>query len=323
MRNKLKYNNGKNMTRLLWLQGLACGGDTMAFLNSEEPDVSELVSELGIEIAWHPSLSPEIGKDAVAIVNRFIKKKKGLDILVVEGATAQGTGGAGEYHLFGDQPFKNIVSELAKAANYVLAVGACACWGGIPAASPNLTGATGLQFHKNKKGGLLGEKFKSKSGLPVINIPGCPAHPTWVVHTLVSIAGGNSDKIELDRYNRPSQFFSSLSHEGCTRALYHEYKMAAENFSDKGCLFFELGCRGPIAYSTCNELLWNRQSTKPRAGVPCLGCTEPEFPDYPEPGFFRRYAITPALGVRMLPYLISVPFARLVTSNAEKEKKKR
>jgi hydrogenase small subunit len=132
----------------------------------------------------------------------------------------------------------------------------------------------------------------------------------------------NSNQLELDRYNRPSEFFSSLSHEGCTRALYHEYKMAAENFGDKGCLFFELGCRGPIAYSTCNEILWNQQSTKPRAGVPCLGCTEPEFPDYPEPGFFRRYAITPALGVRMLPYLISVPFARLVAPEKGKKKRK-
>jgi Ni,Fe-hydrogenase I small subunit len=30
--------------------------------------------------------------------------------------------------------------------------------------------------------------------------------------------------------------------------------------------------------SPCNRILWNRQSSKTRAGMPCTGCTEPEFP---------------------------------------------
>lgn len=30
---------------------------------------------------------------------------------------------------------------------------------------------------KTTKGGVLGAGYKSKAGLPVINIPGCPAHP--------------------------------------------------------------------------------------------------------------------------------------------------
>ena len=31
-------------------------------------------------------------------------------------------------------------------------------------------------------------------------------------------------------------------------------------------------------HSPCNRILWNRVSSKTRAGMPCLGCTEPEFP---------------------------------------------
>ena len=33
-----------------------------------------------------------------------------------------------------------------------------------------------------------------------------------------------------------------------------------------------------MTHSPCNRILWNRQSSKTRAGMPCTGCTEPEFP---------------------------------------------
>ena len=33
-----------------------------------------------------------------------------------------------------------------------------------------------------------------------------------------------------------------------------------------------------MTHSSCNRVLWNRVSSKTRAGMPCLGCTEPEFP---------------------------------------------
>jgi hydrogenase small subunit len=284
----------------------------MSFLNAEEPSIIELTHNLGIEILWHPSLSVQNGREVAKIFKEIVNSDN-LDILVIEGAIARGPNGTGRYHMFAGRPFKDIVSDMAKVARFVIALGACACWGGIPASGSNPTGSTGVQFHKSKLGGFLGKRYRSKSGLPVINIPGCPAHPSWIAHVLATIAQGREKEMELDsEYNRPAIFFSTLAHEGCDRALYHEYKMAAEDFGHAGCLFFELGCRGPITFSSCNEILWNKQSSKPRAGVPCVGCTDPDFPDYPEPGFFRRYAITPNIGVKMLPYLISTPFCRLV-----------
>jgi hydrogenase small subunit len=33
-----------------------------------------------------------------------------------------------------------------------------------------------------------------------------------------------------------------------------------------------------MTHSSCNRILWNRVSSKTRAGMPCIGCTEPEFP---------------------------------------------
>jgi len=61
--------------------------------------------------------------------------------------------------------------------------------------------------------------------------------------------------------------------------MHFAYKVSATEYGQrKGCLFYDLGCRGPMTHSPCNRILWNRQSSKTRAGMPCMGCTEPEFP---------------------------------------------
>ena len=85
--------------------------------------------------------------------------------------------------------------------------------------------------------------------------------------------------IKLDNLQRPQTFYSTFTQTGCTRSLHFSYKVSATEFGQrKGCLFYDLGCRGPMTHSSCNRILWNRQSSKTRAGMPCIGCTEPEFP---------------------------------------------
>ena len=51
------------MTNVLWLQGGACSGNTMSFLNAEEPTVCDLISDFGINLLWHPSLGLELGEN--------------------------------------------------------------------------------------------------------------------------------------------------------------------------------------------------------------------------------------------------------------------
>ena len=41
------------MANVLWLQGGACSGNTMSFLNAEEPTVVELITDFGLNILWH------------------------------------------------------------------------------------------------------------------------------------------------------------------------------------------------------------------------------------------------------------------------------
>jgi NiFe hydrogenase small subunit HydA len=267
------------MANLLWLQGGACSGNTMSFLNAEEPSVCDLVTDFGINVLWHPSLGMELGDELRRKLRALVSGEVPLDIFVFEGTVIRAPDGSGEWNRFAGRPMKDWVSELARAANYIVAIGDCASWGGIPATAPNPTDSIGLQFLKRDHGGYLGKDYRSRAGLPVINIPGCPAHPDWITQILVAVATGRAADVALDDLQRPKTFFSSFTQTGCTRNLHFAYKVSATEFGQrKGCLFYDLGCRGPMTHSPCNRILWNRQSSKTRAGMPCLGCTEPEFP---------------------------------------------
>jgi len=269
------------MASVLWLHGGACSGNTMSFLNADEPNVVDLIVDFGLDILWHPSLGMELGENAKKIFDDCVSGARELDIFVFEGTVIEGPDGSGRYNIFADRPMKEWVEELSAAASIVVAIGDCACWGGIPATAPNPTDSTGLQFHKREKGGFLGPDFVSKGGLPVINIPGCPAHPDWITQILVALAAGRTADIALDDLHRPQTFFKTFTQTGCTRVQFFEYKQSTTSFGEgtrTGCLFYEFGCRGPMTHSPCNRILWNRQSSKTRAGMPCLGCTEPEFP---------------------------------------------
>lgn len=266
---------------LYWLQGGACGGDSMSLLDIESPDLIELFGFLDIDLLWHPSLSNGTSYDHRALIDSITSGRQPLDILCLEGSVIRGPGGTGMYDTFEGEPKKNLVAALAAKAGFVIAVGTCACFGGI--GSDGDIEATGAMFTKREKGGFLGESFVSTGGSTVINLPGCPCHGDVISGALNAVCNGS--ELSLDEYNVPQQWYGLLVHQGCVRNEYHEYRIEEKNFGDKGCLFFHMGCRGPISYGPCNKMLWNRRSSKTRVGVPCVGCTDPDFPqDHP---FFR------------------------------------
>lgn len=267
------------MANVLWLQGGACSGNTMSFLNAEEPSVCDLITDFDINVLWHPSLGLELGESLKKLLRDCINGTISLDILVFEGSVVNAPKGTGEWNRFADRPMKDWLLDLSKAAKFVVAVGDCATYGGIPAMEPNPSESEGLQFLKRQKGGFLGPDYVSQAGFPVINIPGCPAHPDWITQILVAVSTGRLDDVTLDEFHRPETFFKSFTQTGCTRNIHFAYKASTSDFGQRGgCLFYDLGCRGPMTHSSCNRILWNRVSSKTRAGMPCLGCTEPEFP---------------------------------------------
>ncbi len=262
------------MKTAYWLQGGGCGGDTFSFLSSEYPDVVELFRSLDIELLWHPSLSNISPVDHEHLLHEILAGNQPLDIFIVEGSVICGPAGTGMFHTFNGHPKKERVYHLASQAEVVIAVGTCACYGGFGA--DDVIEATGLQFAKKIRGGFLGRDFTGRSGQPVINLAGCPCHHDVVAGALMSVAQGVV--LELDSYQRPLEWYGTTIHQGCTRNEYHEYRVEESDFGEMGCLFFHMGCAGPLVPGPCNKLLWNQQSSKTRAGVPCFGCTDPDFP---------------------------------------------
>ena len=271
---------GMSMSTLYWLQAGGCGGDSMSMLNAESPDFVDTFDMLGIEVLWHPSLSCLSNTEHETVVNSILNGSTILDILCVEGSIIHDPHFSETHEGSAGKPKNELVRELAKHAGVVIAVGTCASFGGITSCCE--ISATGLQFEQREKGGLLGKKYLSRKGMPVINLSGCPCHPQVLMGMMSAIVLKHS--LALNKFNMPVDWYNMLVHQGCTRNEYHEFRVEEKEFGEKGCLFFFLGCRGPLTYGPCNKVLWNRRNCKTRAGVPCFGCTSPDFP-LPEPFF--------------------------------------
>ncbi len=264
----------------------------MSLLCADTPDFSALLSNNGIRLLWHPALSLEGNQELIDLLQYCLTGRVRLDALCVEGAVLRGPQGSGRFHVLSGtgKPMMTWLQQLCAVATHVLAVGSCAAWGGITAAGSNPGDACGLQYEDEHKGGLLGTNFLAKSGLPVINIAGCPTHPGWVVDTLMLLATGGLSAADLDPLGRPRFFADQLVHHGCARNEYYEYKASAAKPSDLGCLMENMGCKGTQAHADCNTRLWNGEGSCLRGGYACINCTAPGFQS---PG--HAFHITPKL----------------------------
>ena len=71
----------------------------------------------------------------------------------------------------------------------------------------------------------LGWDWKSKAGLPIVNVPGCPVQPDNFMETVLYLlyqVAGLAPMIPLDDQLRPTWLFGKTVHEGCDRAGYYE-----------------------------------------------------------------------------------------------------
>ena len=152
---------------VLWLQGQSCSGCSVSFLNSAHPNPADVLTRY-ISLLFHTTISAATGHGAMEVINKSIER--GGYLLVVEGSIPKNMEKA---CVVGHEPISKQVIRAAKAAKAVVAVGSCAAFGGIPAAQNNSTGAVDVPT------------FLSDSSVktPVIRLPGCPAHPDWLVGT--------------------------------------------------------------------------------------------------------------------------------------------
>jgi hydrogenase small subunit len=167
------------------------------------------------------------------------------------------------------------LDNLAPNADAVLALGTCAAYGGIPGMRNNPTGAMGLRDY-------LGSGWRSRRGIPIVNLPGCPVQPDNITETLLCLVlhlAGIGAPIELDEQGRPQRIFGRTAHESCNRAGLAEHGQFSEQHGDGRCLV-KLGCKGPTV--KCNVPIrgWvNGVGGCPNVGGICMACTMPGFPD--------------------------------------------
>ncbi|MFL5858875.1 MAG: hypothetical protein ACJ77L_19350, partial [Solirubrobacteraceae bacterium] len=128
----------------------------------------------------------------------------------------------------------------------------------------------------------LGWDWKSKAGIPIVNVPGCPIHPDNLSETILYLlyqATGQAPMIPLDEALRPTWLFGNTVHEGCDRAGYYEQGEFATEYGSPKCLV-KLGCWGPVVKCNVPKRGWiNGVGGCPNVGGICIGCTMPGFPD--------------------------------------------
>ncbi len=271
---------GNRPRTLLWLQSGGCGGCSMSLLNAEHPTLFEALRMAGIELLWHPSLSERSGGDFIALLEDIVAGRQRLDILCLEGSVMCGPNGTGRFHMLAGtgRPMRDWIADLAQVAGTVVAVGSCAAFGGMTAAGCNPGEACGLQYDGNRRGGLLGEDFRARDGLPVVNIAGCPTHPDWVLQTLALLAADElAEQRDLDELARPRFYTDHLVHHGCPRNEYYEFKASAERPGELGCMMEHMGCLGTQARADCNIRPWNGGGSCLKGGHACINCTAPGF----------------------------------------------
>ena len=268
----------------VWLAGASCSGCSVSLLNSVAPTVRNLLVEpvlpgKHINLLFHATIMAGQGEPVIEVLKTTQQTKKGGYLLLLEGSVV--TKDNGLYCTIGEEGGRHITLkdkflEMAKDALAVVSIGTCASFGGIPSAKPNPSGAQGAKQTLDQAG----------INKPVINVPGCPPHPDWMVGTIAMVLlKGLPSAEDLDYALRPKAFYGKLIHDNCPRRAYFDTGQFAKHPSEPGCLY-EIGCKGPMTYADCPTRLWNNGvNWCVGAGSPCLGCCEPTFPDDLQPMF--------------------------------------
>ncbi len=249
---------------VIWLHFQECTGCTESLLRTSHPDLAELILDL-ISLDYHETLCAAAGHQVEKSLHDAMEANKGKYVLIVEGAIPEKDGGI--YCKIAGKTAIDSLNEVAAHAGAIIALGSCASFGGIPAAGPNPTGATGAPM-------ILKDKT-------VVTIPGCPANPYNLLGVVLQYVTMGTLPA-LDGKGRPKFAYGRVIHEDCPRRPHFDAGRFALQFGDEGhregfCLY-RLGCKGPATHANCSIQHFAEVPNAWPIGIghPCVGCTEKE-----------------------------------------------
>jgi hydrogenase small subunit len=266
---------------LVWLEFQDCAGNTESFLRASKPTAAEVILDL-LSVDYHETIMAAAGHRAEEALAGAVAK--GGHVVVIEGSIPTGADGA--YCTIGGRSALQIAREACKGALAVISVGTCAAFGGLPAASPNPTGALGVS--------------EAVSGIrTLINLPACPVNAENLTAVIAYFLTYRKWP-PTDRLNRPLFAYGKTIHDACERRAHFDAGQYVERFGDEGhrlgfCLY-KVGCKGPVTYQNCPNIRWNEGTNWPiGCGHPCIGCAEPSFWDKMTP-FYAHLTGVPGFG---------------------------
>jgi hydrogenase small subunit len=285
---KTQHTPAVSDVHVVWMsEGMSCDGDSVSVTAATLPSLEDVIlgSIPGLpKVHLHNKvLAYENGDEFMNYLYRAERGELEPFVLVIEGSIPnEEINGDGYWTSLGTDPatgqpitLNNWIDRLAPRATAVIAAGTCATYGGIHAMAGNPTGCMGLADY-------LGWGWKSKAGLPIVNVPGCPVQPDNFMETFLYLlyqVSGMAPMIPLDEQLRPTWLFGKTVHEGCDRAAYYEQADFAVEYGSPKCLV-KLGCWGPVVNCNVTKRGWmDGIGGCPNVGGICIACTMPGFPD--------------------------------------------
>lgn len=238
--------HGEKIPALIWVNDHGTDVNLLSLLGNQVPRFLDLV-QAHWNVMKHDGLMPTLHTPVPPPKNQ-------VPILVVEQIPP---------FMVQTKPADNPLLKIIQTSNVVIQLGTDACFGGM--AIPRNRVA---QFD------LLCRKLKT----PVIKLPGMPTPPHHVVGVLAHLEFFGFPR--LDGHGRPLIYYGETVCQDCEHQGDLQRGRFATQFGGEGCLL-NLGCKGPITHNTCSKQRWNGgQNWCVGAGGPCVGCSEPGFPNH-------------------------------------------
>ncbi|MDO8964017.1 MAG: hydrogenase small subunit [Coriobacteriia bacterium] len=250
---------------VIWLQGSSCSGCSISLLNAASTPIEDVLTKK-VDLAYHPDLTAAYGEAAITSMFDAAAAAPGGFILCIEGAVP--VAASGNYCIIGERngvplTLLTALQELGPKAKAVVAVGTCAAFGGV------------VKPSKVTQVRTVADALVGRTTAPIVNLPGCPAHPDTVLGTLITVITGG--RLPLDSLRRPTAFYNTSIHSRCPRRESDE----VGSIGRYGC-YEEIGCRGPSTVMACPSVKWNNgRNWCVAANQACIGCAAPDFPTNP------------------------------------------